>query len=109
MFDPEGKLKKTEYFGQKYCKCVSPDDTFPHGSPEFNCELDAAMETCRKTRSPIGVFTANCVTEVTRKKRRAQRWKREVRKEDDEPVAFPMPDEEPLLSSEVDVTDNILL
>lgn len=103
LFDPEGKLKQTEYYGQKYCTCVSPVDQFPHGSPEFNCELTAAMEQCRQTKTVFGVFAASCVTEVARRKRAALIQKREavIQKEDDEPMAYPMGYEEPLTTNEV--------
>ena len=37
LFNPDGTIKKTEYFGQQYCTCVSPIDNYPHGSPDFNC------------------------------------------------------------------------
>ncbi|CAG2217335.1 unnamed protein product [Mytilus edulis] len=51
LFDPNGKLKETVYNGQQYCTCVTPDDNYPHGSPEFNCELTAAMQQCRDTKN----------------------------------------------------------
>jgi hypothetical protein len=48
LFDPTGKLKQAEYISQQYCTCLSPNATYPHGSPEFNCELTTAMETSSK-------------------------------------------------------------
>jgi hypothetical protein len=47
----DGTIKKTEYFGQQFCTCVSPDNNYPHGSPEFNCNLTAKMETCRGSKT----------------------------------------------------------
>jgi hypothetical protein len=49
LFNPNGTIKKTEYFGQQYCTCVSPNDNYPHGSPDFNCELTAIMERFKNT------------------------------------------------------------
>ena len=72
LFDPTGKLKQAEYISQQYCTCLSPDDTYPHGSPEFNCELTTAMETCRNTKTTRGVYTTSCTTRSIRSARLAR-------------------------------------
>ncbi|XP_052076398.1 von Willebrand factor D and EGF domain-containing protein-like [Mytilus californianus] len=69
LFDPEGELKETIYNGQQYCTCVSPHDDYPHGSPDFNCELTAAMKPCRDTKTALGVYTADCATVVAARKK----------------------------------------
>jgi len=83
LFNPDGTIKKTEYFGQQYCTCVSPNDNYPHGSPDFNCELTAIMEICRSSKTPDGVFTASC---SSRTKRSVDQYEQE----DDEPPSYPM-------------------
>ncbi|CAC5390509.1 unnamed protein product [Mytilus coruscus] len=86
LFDPNGKLKETVYNGQQYCTCVSPDNNYPHGSPEFNCELTSAMQQCRDTKTTIGVYTADCSTLAARKKRSTSNYE----KDDEEPPSYPM-------------------
>lgn len=83
LFNPDGTIKKTEYFGQRYCTCVSPDNNYPHGPPDFNCELTAIMETCRGSKTVNGVFNASCSS-----------WTKpsvnQYEQEDDEPPSYPM-------------------
>lgn len=100
LFDPDGVLKETVYSGQQYCTCVSPDNNYPHGSPEFNCELTAAMKPCRDKKTTLGVFTADCTTVASRKKRSSSYNEKAARKKrstsDYEPPAYPMvSDDEP--------------
>lgn len=90
MFDPSGKLKQAEYNGQQYCTCISPDDTYPHGSPEFNCELTTAMETCRSTKTTRGVYTMSCTTRSIRSAGIARTATPNYEEEDDEPPSYPM-------------------
>lgn len=83
LFNPNGTIKKTEYFGQQYCTCVSPDNNYPHGSPEFNCNLTALMETCQGSKTADGVFTAPCSSRF--------KWSvNQSEQEDDEPPSYPM-------------------
>ncbi|CAG2217339.1 unnamed protein product [Mytilus edulis] len=79
LFDPNGVLMEIEYSGQQYCTCVSPDVDYPHGSPEFNCELTAALKPCRETKTTPGVYTADCKTVVT-----------DYEREDEKPPSYPM-------------------
>ncbi|CAG2217342.1 TN [Mytilus edulis] len=79
--------------------CI-PDDVYPHGSPEFNCDLTAAMKPCRDTKTAIGVFTADCATVAARKKRSASYKEKAARQKrstsDYEPPSYPMvSDDEP--------------
>ena len=83
LFNTNGTIKKTEYFGQQYCTCVSPNNSYPHGSPDFNCNLTAIMKTCRGSKTVDGVFTASCSS-------RSERSVNQYEQEDDEPPSYPM-------------------
>ena len=83
LFNPNGTIKKTEYFRQQYCTCFSSDVNYPHGRPEFNCELTTIMETCRGSRTVDGVFTTSCSS-------RPERSVNQYEQEDDEPPSYPM-------------------
>ncbi|CAC5377862.1 unnamed protein product [Mytilus coruscus] len=98
LFHPNGTLKETEYYGQQYCTCVTPNDTYPHGDPEFDCELTSAMRPCRNTKTTLGVYTVDCATVATRKKRDASVYEQD----DEEPPSYPMDSDE---SPSVNITE----
>lgn len=99
LFDTKGALKETEYKIRQYCTCVSPGGDYPYASPEFNCELTAAMQPCRNEKTTLGIYTADCATvALSRKKRfisrkhvpRKKRSNSDYEKDDEEPPAYPM-------------------
>ncbi|XP_063416202.1 uncharacterized protein LOC134697845 [Mytilus trossulus] len=95
LFHPNGTLKETEYYGQQYCTCVTPNNTYPHGDPDFDCELTSAMRPCRNTKTTLGVYTADCATVANRKKRDVSGYEHD----DLEPPSYPMEsDESPLMN-----------
>lgn len=61
------------------------------------------METCRKTKTVHGVYSAACVNEVAKQKRGYNIKKREVvnQENDDLPAVYPMDNEEPPATDEV--------
>ncbi|XP_076072003.1 uncharacterized protein LOC143043707 [Mytilus galloprovincialis] len=96
LFDPEGALKETVYNVQEYCTCVSQVDDYPHGSPEFNCELTAAMQLCRDKKTTLSIYTADCATVALSRKKRftsskhVPRKNSDYEKDDEEPPSYPM-------------------
>lgn len=80
-----GTFKDPGYYAQQYCTCVAPDNKYPHGSPEYNCELTDAMQLCRNERTIKGVYTTSCI-------KLAKRFtsKSEYEQDDEEPPSFPM-------------------
>ncbi|VDH89919.1 Hypothetical predicted protein, partial [Mytilus galloprovincialis] len=94
LFDPEGKLKQTEYSVPEYCTCKLLDDQYPHTSPEFSCTLSAAMKTCRSLKTTTSVYKASCKNKVFVSEKLVGRAIKEITNEeeedDDKPTIYPM-------------------
>lgn len=74
---------------------MTPNNTYPHGDPEFDCELTSAMRPCRNTKTTLGVYTADCATVANRKKRAVSGYEQD----DEEPPSYPMEsDKSPLFN-----------
>lgn len=95
LFDPEGKLKQTEYSVPEYCTCKLLDDQYPHTSPEFSCTLSAAMKTCRSLKRTTSVYKASCRNKVFFSERLVgcaikEEITNEAEEDDDKPTIYPM-------------------
>ena len=93
LFDPEGKLKKAEYYGHEYCTCEITDSKH-FEEPKYDCTLTSSLKTCHTTRIPNTVYTASCVHRVLKSKRSVggQISKRslDITEDDEQPPMYPM-------------------
>lgn len=97
LFDSEGKLKPTEYSVPQFCTCQLPDEHYPHKSADFDCNLSAAMKTCRSKKTLKSVYTTSCKNRVYFSKRSVGRSitksTDETEEDDDKPTMYPMTSE----------------